>query len=94
MIQAVGYLGSAGAAVMWIPQAARAVRGRHDAATLAALSLVAYLTAIVFNALLLAYGVSTSARPVELAGSVNLTCATTIVAVLLVARRRARMSAA
>jgi hypothetical protein len=89
MIQAVGYLGSAGAAVMWIPQAARAVRGRHDAATLAALSPIAYIIAIVFNALLLVYGRAASARPVELAGAVNMTCATTIVVVLLAARRKA-----
>lgn len=89
MIEAVGYLGSAGAAVMWLPQTARALRGRHDAAALSALSPVAYLTAIVFNALLLGYGLSTQARPVELAGAVNLTCATTIVAVLAASRRRA-----
>ena len=88
MIQTIGYLGSAGAAVMWVPQAVRAVRCRHDAAALAALSPTAYLTAVAFNTLLLVYGLSVSARPVELAGAVNLACAATIVAVLASARRR------
>jgi len=89
VIQTIGYLGSAGAAVMWVPQSVRAVRSRHDAAALAALSPVAYLTAVAFNALLLGYGLSVSARPVQLAGAVNLVCAATIVAVLVSARRRA-----
>jgi hypothetical protein len=41
-----------------------------------------------FNALLLAFGMTTSARPVEQTGAVNLTYAATIGAVLLAARRR------
>jgi uncharacterized protein with PQ loop repeat len=88
VIQTIGYLGSAGAAVMWVPQAVRAVRARHDAAVLAALSPAAYLVAIAFNALLLVYGLSVAARPVEVAGAVNLLCAGTIVAVLVSARMR------
>lgn len=88
MIEAIGYVGSAGAATMWLPQTARAIQHRHDAATLAGLSLRAYLTAVVFNALLLAYGLAMHAHPVTLAGAVNLVCATVIVSVL--ARRGSR----
>lgn len=87
MIQVVGYLGSAGAAVMWIPQAHRAIRLRRQAAALAGISLAAYLWATVFNALLLTYGLMSHAGPVVLAGSVNLACAAVIVTTLVAARR-------
>jgi uncharacterized protein with PQ loop repeat len=89
VIQAVGYLGSAGAALMWVPQAFRAVRHRRDPSTLAGISLVAYLVAMAFNALLLTYGVLSDAGPVQLAGCLNFVCAGVIVSVVLRARRRA-----
>jgi uncharacterized protein with PQ loop repeat len=89
MIEAIGYVGSAGAACMWMPQAYRAIRLRHDPAALAALSTTAYATAIVFNALLLTYGVLSSAVPVALAGAINLGCATVILSVLVSVRRGA-----
>lgn len=89
MIQVVGYLASLGAAVMWIPQTHRAVRNRRDLATLAGISLTAYAVAAAFNALLLTYGLLSDAGPVVVAGTVNLVCATAIVAVLLHARRTA-----
>jgi hypothetical protein len=87
VIQIVGYLGSAGAAVMWLPQTIRAVRHRRHAALLAGISPGAYIGAIVFNALLLTYGLVSSAGPVVVAGAVNLACAAVIVSVLLAARR-------
>jgi uncharacterized protein with PQ loop repeat len=87
VIQVVGYLGSLGAAVMWIPQTHRAVRNRRDLTRLAGISLTAYVVAAVFNALLLAYGLLSDAGPVVVAGAVNLVCATAIVAVLVGARR-------
>jgi uncharacterized protein with PQ loop repeat len=90
VVQAVGYLGSAGAAVMWVPQALRAVRHRRQAPALAGISPAAYLLAMAFNALLLTYGLLTHARPVVLAGSINLACATVIVTVLVLARRSHR----
>ena len=86
MIEAVGYAASAGAAVMWLPQLARAFRHRHDRAALGGLSLATYATAIVFNALLLSYGLVQQAAPVVVAGSVNLACALGIVTVLLLGR--------
>ena len=89
MIQAVGYLGSAGAALMWVPQALRAVRHRRDPSTLAGISPAAYLVAMAFNALLLTYGALSHAGPVELAGCMNFLCASVIVSVVLLARRSA-----
>lgn len=94
MIETVGYLAALGAASMWLPQAARALRHRHDPASLAALSLVTYGVAVAFNALLLGYGALQHARPVMLAGAVNLTCAAVIVAVVLGARSRAHRAEA
>jgi uncharacterized protein with PQ loop repeat len=86
MIQVVGYLGSAGAAVMWIPQAVRAVRLRRHGSALAGISPATYATAMAFNALLLTYGLLADAGPVVLAGAVNLACATVIMTVVLRAR--------
>jgi uncharacterized protein with PQ loop repeat len=86
VLQAIGYVGSAGAALMWVPQAFRAIRNRRDADALAGISLVAYLGAVVFNALLLSYGVVSRATPVVVAGSANLLCAAVIVAVLVRSR--------
>jgi hypothetical protein len=79
MVQAVGYFGSAGAAVMWIPQAVRAVRLRRQTSALAGISPAAYVMAMAF-------GLLTNAGPVVLAGCVNLACATVITSVLLRSR--------
>ena len=87
MIQTIGYLGTTGAALMWVPQAVRAVRHRADIHAIAGISLTTYLLAIVFNALLLTYGLLKDATPVALAGSINLACATVIVGVVLGTRR-------
>ncbi len=81
MLEAIGYVGSAGAATMWLPQAARAWRHRRDADKLGGLSFTAYGVAIIFNALLLTYGVTTDAPPVIVAACVNLLCALVIVAI-------------
>lgn len=89
VIDAVGYLASLGAACMWLPQTIRAFRLRHSAAALEGLSLSAYAVAVVFNALLLTYGTLEHARPVQVAGTLNLLCAAVIVGLLL-ARRPAR----
>jgi hypothetical protein len=87
MINVVGYLASLGAVSMWLPQAWRVHRHRHDAAVLAGVSVLAYATAMVFNGLLLAYGVGSDSVPVALSGGVNLVMSAFIVAV--VSRRRA-----
>ncbi len=81
MLEAIGYVGSAGAATMWMPQVARAWRHRHDSDVLGGISFSAYGVAIVFNALLITYGATTDAAPVVLAGSVNLACALAIVGI-------------
>lgn len=90
VIEAVGYVGSAGAAMMWMPQAARALRNRRHAAGLDGISAAAYVWAIAFNALLLSYGLLGRAAPVVVAGAINLGCATVIAVVVLLARRAAR----
>lgn len=79
MLEAVGYVGSAGAALMWLPQATRAWRHRHDPAVLEGISASAYVVALVFNILLLTYGLTTQAPPVVVAAVVNLACALVIV---------------
>lgn len=88
VIELVGYLAAAGAASMWLPQAARAVRRRHQPEELGSLSLVTYGVAVLFNVLLLAYGVLEHAAPVVVAGATNLVCASVIVVVVAGARRR------
>ncbi|TWG98516.1 hypothetical protein L615_000300000080 [Nocardioides sp. J9] len=90
MVEAIGYVGSAGAATMWIPQAVRAVRHRADPQALAALSRTTYLVAVVFNVLLASYGLAMEARPVVLAGAVNLCCASVILGALAAGARRRR----
>jgi uncharacterized protein with PQ loop repeat len=90
VIQVVGYLGSTGAAVMWVPQAVRALRHRGQPSALAGISATAYAGAVLFNALLLTYGLLQDAGPVVVAGCVNLACALVIVAVVLDARRKPR----
>ncbi|HWM74387.1 MAG TPA: hypothetical protein VNQ53_11635 [Nocardioides sp.] len=87
MVGLVGYLASLGAISMWMPQAWRVHRHRHDAAVLAGVSVLAYVTAMVFNGLLLAYGVGSDSVPVALSGGVNLLMSGFIVAV--VSTRRA-----
>ena len=83
MIDAVGYLASVGAACMWLPQTVRAFRLRHAETALEGLSLSAYAVAVVFNALLLTYGTVEHARPVQVAGALNLLCAAVIVGLLV-----------
>jgi len=88
-IEAVGFVGSAGAAVMWIPQAVRVLRLRRSGAVLQGVSPAAYAVAMVFNALLALYGYEERAVPVEVAGAVNLVCATVIIGAILLPRRSA-----
>ena len=87
MIDAVGYLASLGALLMWLPQGWRVVRHRFDEATLAGISVGAYATGMLFNALLLIYGIGTGGIPVAVAACVNLVMSSLIVVV--VARSRA-----
>jgi hypothetical protein len=88
LIEAIGYVGAAGAASMWMPQMVRAIRNRRDHDALHGLSLGGYAVAIVFNALLIAYSATTAARPALVAGIVNLVCAFVIVAFVLPSRLR------
>ncbi|UDY24163.1 SemiSWEET family sugar transporter [Nocardioides sp. Kera G14] len=81
MLEAVGYVGSAGAATMWLPQVVRTWRHRHDPHTLGGISFSAYAVAVLFNALLLTYGLTTDAPPVVIAAVVNLLSALAIVAI-------------
>jgi hypothetical protein len=55
---------------------------------LAGISVASYATAMTFNALLLAYGLVNGARPVALAGCMNLACAAVILIVVSRARRK------
>jgi hypothetical protein len=73
---------------MWIPQASRTVRRRHDLVALAGISLVSYAIALAFNALLLTYGLVNGAWPVALAGCLNLACAAVILVVVARARQK------
>lgn len=79
MIEFVGYLASAGAIAMWLPQVLRSVKHRHDPAYLHAISLGAYGVGVVFNGLLISYGALTHSVPVMAAGSVNVVCSVLIV---------------
>lgn len=88
VVEAVGYVGSAGAASMWVPQAVRALRHRAAGDELSGLSLGGYSVAIAFNALLIAYAVLSHAAPVLVAGCVNLVCAAVIVVTLTRPRPR------
>ncbi len=89
MIDVIGYLASLGALLMWLPQGWRVVRHRHSPETLAGISVVAYGTGFLFNALLLVYGVGTHALPVALAACVNIVMSSLIGSVVLRARTRA-----
>jgi hypothetical protein len=74
---------------MWLPQAFRAVRFRADPDAIGGISATTYVCAMVFNALLLMYGLVNHASPVAVAGTVNLACAIVIVTVVYLARRSA-----
>jgi hypothetical protein len=73
---------------MWMPQGQRVISHRHDQEVLAGVSIVAYVTGFVFNALLLVYGIGTRGIPVIAAACVNLVMSSLIV--IVVARSRAR----
>lgn len=88
MIDVIGYLASLGALLMWLPQGWRAVRHRHAPETLAGISVLAYGTGFLFNALLLVYGLGTHGVPVVAAASVNIVMSSLIVTVVLRARAR------
>jgi uncharacterized protein with PQ loop repeat len=89
VIDAIGYLASLGALLMWLPQGWRVVRHRHAQETLAGISVVAYGTGFLFNALLLVYGIGTHGVPVVVAACVNLVMSSLIVIVVRRARARA-----
>jgi hypothetical protein len=75
----VGYLASAGAIAMWLPQVTRAFLNRTNPAYIHAISTSAYSLAIAFNALLITYGTFTHSIPAVCAGAVNLVCAAVII---------------
>jgi uncharacterized protein with PQ loop repeat len=88
VIDAIGYLASVGALLMWIPQGWRVITHQHEHAMLEGVSVVAYGTGFLFNALLLVYGIGTNGIPVVAAASVNLVMSSLIV--IVVSRSRAR----
>jgi uncharacterized protein with PQ loop repeat len=88
VIDAIGYLASLGALLMWLPQGWRVIRHREDKQALAGISVPAYSTGMLFNALLLVYGIGTSGIPVVVAACVNLVLSSLIVTVVTRARAR------
>ena len=88
MVDLIGYLASLGAVSMWVPQALRVHRRRHDPSALAGLSVLAFGTAVVFNGLLLAYGVGSDSVPVAVSGAANLVMSAYIVGTVAVGSRR------
>jgi uncharacterized protein with PQ loop repeat len=88
VIDAIGYLASLGALLMWLPQGWRVIRRKEDTQALAGISIAAYATGMLFNALLLVYGIGTNGIPVIVAASVNLVMSSLIVTVVTRARRR------
>ena len=88
MIDAIGYLASLGALLMWLPQGSRVINHRHEHEMLEGVSVSAYVTGFLFNALLLVYGIGTNGIPVISAACVNLVMSSIIVVV--VQRSRAR----
>ncbi|MGB8196986.1 MAG: hypothetical protein WCF25_08270 [Acidimicrobiales bacterium] len=88
MIDAIGYLASLGALLMWLPQGWRVIHHRGDEKALAGISVMAYSTGMLFNALLLVYGIGTSGLPIIVAACVNLTMSSVIVTVVTKARAR------
>ncbi|HEY3737834.1 MAG TPA: hypothetical protein VGL26_10365 [Jatrophihabitans sp.] len=87
MIEFVGYLASAGAIAMWLPQVVRTLRNRNDTAHLQAISLGAYGVGVVFNGLLISYGALTGSVPVIAAGCVNVICSLLIVSLKVISDR-------
>ena len=88
MIDAIGYLASLGALLMWLPQGWRVIHHRQEVQELAGISIAAYSTGMLFNALLLVYGIGTSGIPVIVAACVNLVMSSLIVTVVTRARAR------
>ncbi len=88
MIDAIGYLASLGALLMWLPQGWRVIRHRDDVKTLEGISVRGYSTGMLFNALLFVYGIGTDAIPVILAASVNLVMSSLIVTVVTRSRMK------
>ena len=88
MINAIGYLASLGALLMWLPQGWRVIHHRQDEEALAGISVAAYSTGMLFNALLLVYGIGTSGTPVIVAACVNLVMSSVIVTVVTKGRAR------
>jgi uncharacterized protein with PQ loop repeat len=88
VIDAIGYLASLGALLMWLPQGWRVVRHRQETGTLAGVSVAAYSTGVLFNTLLLVYGIGTRGIPVIVAACVNLAMSSLIVAVVTKSRAR------
>lgn len=88
MIDAIGYLASLGALLMWLPQGWRVIAQRHDGDALAGISVAAYYAGMLFNALLLVYGIGTHGIPVVAAACVNLVMSVLIVTVVTRARTR------
>jgi uncharacterized protein with PQ loop repeat len=88
MIDAIGYLASLGALLMWLPQGWRVIHQRHDGESLAGISVAAYYAGMLFNALLLVYGIGTNGVPVVVAACVNLVMSMLIVTVVTKARIR------
>jgi uncharacterized protein with PQ loop repeat len=88
VIDAIGYLASVGALLMWLPQGWRVITHQHEHAMLEGVSVVAYSTGFLFNALLLVYGIGTSGIPIVAAACVNLVMSSLIV--IVVSRSRAK----
>lgn len=86
-MELVGYVGSAGAALMWLPQVATAIRGRRVAGAHEGISPASFALALVFNALLVSYGALEHAAPVVLAGCINFCCAVAILVTVATGRR-------
>ena len=89
VIDAIGYLASVGALLMWLPQGWRVVQRRQQRGTLEGISVGAYATGMLFNSLLLIYGIGTDAVPVVVAACVNLAMSSLIVVVVTRSRVRA-----
>ena len=89
MIDAIGYLASLGALLMWLPQGWRVIQQRHDVRALSGISVTAYYAGMLFNALLLVYGIGTHGVPVIVAACVNLVMSLLIVSVVTRTRVRA-----
>jgi hypothetical protein len=73
---------------MWLPQGWRVVNHRDDHSMLEGVSVAAYATGFLFNALLLVYGIGTSGIPIIAAASVNLVMSSLIVIVVSKSRER------